>query len=344
MRVLALAHHYVPVRCAGAETMLHSMLRALAARGHQVDVSLSAQGGPPYDLDGVKVWPYMSKRDVWDHMPDADVVVSHLENSPRAASLGHWNGKVVALVNHNTFPPTKRVLIAPQGRVHLVSVNSQWMADDLREWFATQHREPPPMVVCRPLVDPAEHATTPGERVTLVNLRVDEQGPRDQHPMGKGGELFRQMAERMPDTLFLGVTGAYGKQQDMTGLGNVEVLPHLPHHEMREQVWARTRVLLVPSSYESWGRVGTEALCSGIPVIAHPTPGLRESLGEAGIFVDRADVEGWQRALQDLAEPTTYEVASKRALARAAELDPAADLARWCDAVEEVARLRGVRV
>lgn len=336
MRVLALAHRYVPVFCAGAETMLHSMLRALATRGHQVDVSLAAQTCPPYEADGVKIWPFVSKRDVFGHLPGVDVVVGHLENAPRAACLGHWNGTKVVIINHNTFQATKKVLIAPQGHVDLVSVNSEWMAEDLRAWFAARRREPPPMVVCRPLVDRAEHATTPGDRVTLVNMRVDEPGPDDAGRVGKGGAQFRRLAESMPDTLFLGVTGAYGKQQDMSGLDNVEVLPHLPHHEMRQRVWARTRVLLIPSSYESWGRVGTEALCSGIPVIAHPTPGLLESLGDAGIFVDRDDVDGWRQALEKLAEPGPYADASQRALARAAELAAGDDLARWCDAVEAV--------
>ncbi|MPZ27539.1 MAG: glycosyltransferase [Micromonosporaceae bacterium] len=340
MRVLALAVRYLPGFCAGAETMLHSMLRALAERGHQVDVSLSGQDGAPYDVDGVKVWPYVSKRDIWDHLPGADVVVSQLENSPRAASLGHWNGVPVVLVNHNSFLASKKVTVAPQGHVDLVVANSEWLAADLRDWYAGQRRQPPQIVVCRPLVDPAEHATTPGDRVTLVNLRVDEPNPDGEGAVGKGGALFRRLAERMPDIPFLGVTGAYGVQQDMSGLDNVEVLPHVPHDQMREQVWSRTRVLLVPSSYESWGRVGTEAICSGIPVVAHPTPGLRESLAAGGIFVDREDADAWAAAITDLSDPEVYASASARALARAAELDPAEDLARWCEAVEAIAGRR----
>lgn len=342
MRVLALAHRYVPVYCAGAETMLHSMLRALAARGHQVDVSLSWQTGLPYELDGVRVWPFVSKRDVFDHLPATDVVIGHLFDAPRAACLGHWNTKTAVLINHNTFQATKRAAVAAQVRVHLVVVNSQWMADDLADWHAKLGRPAPRTVICRPLVDPTEYATTPGDRVTLVNMKVDELSA-DGLTLGKGGELFRMLVERMPDTRFLGVTGAYGPQQDMSGLDNVEVLPHLPNGAMRDKVWCRTRVLLMPSSYESWGRVGTEALCSGIPVIAHPTPGLRESLGEAGIYVDRDDVDGWVRTLRNLGEPEAYEAASRRAVARSAELDPAADLARWCDAVEEVAAGAHVR-
>ncbi|WP_262928542.1 glycosyltransferase family 4 protein [Streptomyces sp. CBMA152] len=51
---------------------------------------------------------------------------------------------------------------------------------------------------------------------------------------------------------------------------------------MREHVYSRSRVILMPSLYESWGRVAVEAFASGIPVIAHTTPGLVESMGEAG--------------------------------------------------------------
>src|SRR5690606_40255665 len=87
MRVLALAHQYLPYHCAGAETMLHAMLRALVRRGHQVDLSLSQQTGQPYTVEGVRVWPHVDKRDPFRWLHQADVIVSHLENKPRAAFL-----------------------------------------------------------------------------------------------------------------------------------------------------------------------------------------------------------------------------------------------------------------
>jgi len=335
MRVVALVHHYVPVRCAGAETMLHSMLRALVARGHEVQVLLSDQDSPPYEVDGVRV---ATDAGIFDGIRHADILVSHLANTPRATHLGRWNGIPVVLVHHNTFRITKDALLAAQARVDLVAVNSHHMAEDLAEYLGNSA---PATVVVRPLVDPADYATTPGDRVTLVNMRpmdVDSAGRR----LGKGAELFWALAERMPDTSFLGVKGAYGTQM-IGDLPNVDVLDHVPAHEMRDKVFARTRVLLMPSSYESWGRVGTEALHSGIPVIAHPTPGLVENLGDAGIFVERDDVDGWCYALRALESPAAYALASRRALARAAELHPKQDLDRWCDAVERAANLIGAR-
>ncbi|MBQ1165662.1 glycosyltransferase, partial [Streptomyces sp. A73] len=73
-----------------------------------------------------------------------------------------------------------------------------------------------------------------------------------------------------------------------------------------------------------------EALASGIPVVAHPTPGLCESLGEAGVFVDRNVLDGYEAVLRKLLEdPAEYRLAAKRARARSRELDPAADLTAW---------------
>jgi hypothetical protein len=57
-------------------------------------------------------------------------------------------------------------------------------------------------------------------------------------------------------------------------------------------------------------------------------------LGEAGVFVDRNDIDGYEAVLRKLLQPAEYRLASKRAKARSAELDPAADLSAWCSAIE----------
>ncbi|MBQ1166046.1 glycosyl transferase, partial [Streptomyces sp. A73] len=70
----------------------------------------------------------------------------------------------------------------------------------------------------------------------------------------KGGHVLRALAQRIPEQQFVAVRGAYGELVDYDGLDNVEVLAQVPGEEMAERVYGRTRVLLMPSSYESWGR------------------------------------------------------------------------------------------
>lgn len=325
MRVLVMAHLFCPAHNAGAERMLLAMLRALAGRGHHIDVVLSQDHKEitaPYNLHGIRVHPRRDKHDPFRFIADADLIVTHLENTQRASILGQMYGIPVVHVCHNTFPQTSQWL--RKGGPALAVYNSRWMAGVFAGIDVRSMILPPP-------VHAADYATTPGDRVTLVNLFES-----------KGASVFWALAERLPDRRFLGVRGAYG-HQDVRDLPNVEVLPHIDGDHMAAKVYARTRVLLMPSVYESYGRVALEAACSGIPTVAHPTPGLKESLGDAGWFADRDDVDAWERALRVLLDGRRWPKASRAAKARAGRLTPEADLDRWCDTVEEVAGARPVR-
>lgn len=303
------------------------MLRALVERGHDVQVWLSRYSGDgkPYDLDGVHVVPLQARLDFATAVRTADVLVSHLENVPSTSALARGYGKPVVAICHNTHRPTFRDVAS--GGVALAVLNSQWMAREAELFYAEYPRSvrPASTLIVRPPVFADEYRTKPGRKVTLVNCNAE-----------KGGKVLEALARRMPDTEFLAVAGAYG-EQILPDLPNVEVLQQVPGSRMRDEVYAKTRVLLMPSSYESWGRAGCEALASGIPVVAHPTPGLCESLGEAGVFVDRNDLDSYEAVLRKLMQPAEYRLASKRARARSAELDPTDELAAWCDAVESLA-------
>lgn len=68
------------------------------------------------------------------------------------------------------------------------------------------------------------------------------------------------------------------------GLDNVITMPSTG--DVR-QIYAQTRVMLVPSlAYESWGRVASEAMLNGLPVLGHNVGGIPEAIGEGGIIID----------------------------------------------------------
>ncbi|MGA5035095.1 glycosyltransferase family 4 protein [Streptomyces cellulosae] len=324
---MARVHLMPPQHNAGAEHMLVSMLRPLVERGHEVSVWLSRYGKAvePYDYRGIRVVPLEARLDFPTAVRQADVLISHLECVPSTSALARGYGKPVVVLCHNTHRPTFRDMAS--GNTALAVYNSRWMQAEAELFFAEYPKSvrPGAGIIVRPPVFADEYATKPGKAITLVNCNIE-----------KGGKVLEALARRMPDQQFLAVRGAYG-EQILPDLPNVEVLDHVDGADMRERVYARTRVLLMPSSYESWGRAGVEALASGIPVVAHPTPGLCESLGEAGVFVDRSDVDGYEAVLRKLLQPAEYRLASKRAKARSAELDPSAELAAWCDAVEALA-------
>lgn len=335
LRIVARVHAMPPRHNAGAEHMLVSMLRPLVERGHDVSVWLSryAADREVYEYEGVQVVPLAARLDFADAARKAHVIVSHLENVPAASALARGFGRPFVSVVHNTHKPSFRHMAA--GGTALAVYNSDWMAREAELYFAEvpESIRPEQSLIVRPPVVAEDYRTKPGDCITLINCNED-----------KGGALLHRIAARMPDRQFLGVRGAYGVQvEPPEPLPNLTYIDHVPGTEMAAEVYARTRVLLMPSGYESWGRTGVEAMASGIPVVAHPTPGLCESLGDAGIFADRDDLDAWILTLERLLKPTEWRAASRRAKARSAALDPTADLTAWCEAIETLGgrRVRG---
>ena len=303
-RVVAKLHGYMPTLNAGAERMVHALLRALVDHGYRCEVQVdTTSASAEYSIDGVTV------RWGTGHRTDADVVLSHLGTYPDAERLARRRRVPLVHVVHNDYPATRRSV--RRRPADLTVFNSHWLADELGG----------DGLVIRPPVGSDDYRVTPGDKVTLVNLSAD-----------KGAETFWRLADLMPDVEFLGVVGGYG-DQIVHRRPNVAVHRHT--FDMRT-VYRSTKLLLMPSVRESWGRVAVEAMCSGIPVIAHPTRGLREALDGAGTFVDRDDVAGWERQIRRLLDPAEYRRAAARARRRADDLDPAADLARWCAAVDDL--------
>lgn len=303
LRVAVLAHYYLPTHRAGAEIMLHELLKPLVARGHRVEVWATdeVEGA---EVDGVTVHPGTPET------VDADVVVSHLKSVPIARKLAKKAGARFVQVAHSAAPWVARDVRAG---ADLVVANSQHVARDLRSRGD--------VLVVRPPVYAARHRTRPGRRVTLIN------------PIpAKGSGMFYELARRMPQTQFLAVEGGYQQtEQVRERLPNVRWQPHTS--DMRGRVWAHTRVLLMPSAEESYGMAAVEAAASGIPTVAADLPGLRESLGYAGAFVGPSDIDGWEAALRDLLGQG-WRLASKKALARSSEIDPRKEVDAWVQAVE----------
>lgn len=320
--VLAMVDRYPPGQNAGAEWYLHHCLRDSAGRGHRAVVATST--ARPYMFEGVEVVGHREAHGLAQH---TDVVVGHLLWTREAVTFASRNGLPLAYLSHNDHQ-VEHWQVGP-GNVTVLVSNAEWVAAREREFVQERGRwvgRPwsGPAVVVRPPVLAADYRLdrdpAAAEYVTLVNVYPE-----------KGSGVFYELARRSPPhRRFLGVEGAYG-QQARPGRADSNVAWQPQTARIRDDVYARTRVLLMPSVYESFGRVGAEAMASGIPVVAHPTPGLRESLGDAGIFVDRDDIDGWVAALDLLDDPGAYREASTAARGRSAELDAQtrADLDLW---------------
>lgn len=330
MRIFGYFHLFPPEHNAGSETTVHAALRSMIRRGHEVVVICDRSETAPYEIDGIRVIrPPRRGVQSWLEatVRNADLLVTHLDLTNQAMMLALTVKKPLAHFIHNDAQ-LKYWRVIPL-KAQLVVFNSHWIAEKKEDWTysgderAPKHLWPGPSVVVHPVVEAEHYRCERGEMITLVNPTP-----------GKGANTFKALARQMPDRQFLAVEGGYGEQiitashtdPKTRATGNIEWMAHTP--DIRN-VFRRTKVLLMPSEYESYGRVGIEAACAGIPTIAHPTAGLKEAFGDAGIFIDRNDIAAWYVEIDRLlTDELYYKKRSDVVLQLAASLDPETEFDR----------------
>ena len=142
-----------------------------------------------------------------------------------------------------------------------------------------------------------------GDCITLINANLN-----------KGVHQFLGLARALPQHKFLGILPYYGEKTVPPAPDNVE---WIPFQDDIRNILKRTRILLVPSYYESFGRVAVEAMINGIPVVyskpvtnsVYPggsTEGLHDWIQPAGIGLPRDATSEWADAVRALDDPEAY--------------------------------------
>ena len=256
LNVLIHIPQYVPCGLDGATKMIHDY----ASCSYHNCTILSDEGG--YIYEGIKV--IKEDKDYLDHYHDADVIVTHLGKTGHAINSCRKTGKPLIFISHNC----NRYGAVEAHRNIGVIYNAEWTIDKLP--YSNDH------TICHPMCHyPDLPENDDGQYVTLINCNEN-----------KGGHILKKLAQRKVKCL--GVTG-YGNQIK----GDYPLLKQDPDIY---NILRQSKVIIMPSKSESWGRVGAEAMTMGIPVIATDTPGIRECMGDAAWYVNR-DVNSYHDAI-----------------------------------------------
>lgn len=303
MRILAHVHRYPPLHNAGAEWALHHTLTWLVGRGHEVRVLTSLPATAQHDRILVTSQPGRRQTDVWYDW--ADIVVTHLDVTRFVIQhAARRRLPVVHLVHNQRQLAYHRVAAT---RRQLAVFNSAWVAD-ATAWAG------PGMILYPPVPPTPRNRPLPTDTVLFSNPTA-----------AKGAPLVWAMAERTPDLRWLVVRGAYGPQQPTPDLPNVVLVDQTPDFGA---LLRQAGLVVMPSSYESWGRVAVEAAQMGIPSVCSDMPGPTEAgvaadlLGVdadtgGGVVATDQTVEAWTRAVRRRVGDTT---AGGKARQRALEL------------------------
>ena len=322
MRVVFFAQH-MPDPC-GAFFHDVVLAQALQARGHQVFfvtvvTKFPRKGvyrGIPFafyenagaELGAADVWcsphfPFMGAvRRLNERFEKPIVVTMHfgeerkfIENCTRAGKWAEFLWFVSEHIKQNVLSTTT---LAPCF-VDTHVVRPHFVENQIKMW------EPPQ----RPT----------GDCITLINANIL-----------KGAPLFVEMAKRFPDRKFLGVRPYY-KAIPLPDVPNIE---WVDIQDDIRTIMSKTRILMVPSYYESWGRVAFEAMYNGIPVLytqpfkeeqmgykSGTTEGMRDWIQDNGIACDLKNPDDWQAAILKLDDPEVYNDYSDRAYKCTRDMD-----------------------
>lgn len=320
----------------GAETMIADLMEYLAKEGWDSSAAVINMEDQRQFVAGVDVLCSRNKNKIWDYVLDSDLILTHLGGTPRAVAMGKKMGIPVAQLIHNTNEYSMGWM---GNSCDFAIYNSDWV----RKYHNFHRDEPiikfidpmdkrtyvrkrkcfewPYMVLRPPITNDRTLGGDPDGYITLINL-VPNKGP----------DILYSLAESHPELKFMGVIGGYEEsRQVIRDLPNVLIHPHVLDIS---EIYSKTKILLVPSIYESYGRVAVEAMSYSIPVIASNTPGLQECLGPTGTFVDREDLIGWSTEIQRINH--NYDDHQSRSLNRYLDLQDqtVADLLHFKDEME----------
>lgn len=285
MKILVYPHnwfhqHEGGAGVAGGERYLERLLDHLSD-SHEIKIVCACK--EKYIHNGIECYPIGEAIELFTKHNDlaqwCDIIITQLIGSAAGYNKAIQHKKPLIFIAHNNSKQYA-VIHSPQEQCNVI-YNSYQLRDDLQKAFGHFNG-----TVLHPLL-PTVTARSTGQYITLINCNHN-----------KGGHIFAEIASRLPQYQFLGVFGGYGEQIE-AHLPNVT---YLPNGVDMERVYADTRILLVPSEFESFSQCSIEAMSYGIPVIAHPCPGVKENLSNAGIFIDRSDIDRYCQTISYIME------------------------------------------
>lgn len=277
---------YLPEWRAGAQITLHELMRHMIGRGHDCVVYKKPNEQLGY-LEQVRLTSNS------DEALDADVLIAQGPHIHKKIQLARKVRKPLIFIKH-----TIRKLKIPSDVNIVYNANATW--NMFRVIYPDNN-----CIVVHPPIDQEKYKTDSSRtHITLVNLNDN-----------KGGDILAEIAKAMPDRKFLGVRGGYGDQHNEFPK-NVELIDLL--EDMRE-AYSKTKILLIPSKAETYGRTAIEAMVCGIPSICEPLPGLIENCSSSAIYANRSNVTSYVRAIKEM--ESNYDFWSRKAFDRFNEIE-----------------------
>lgn len=286
--IVLLSDSFLPTTFAGSELSAFETIRYLRERGHTITIYVKEWEVSEYD--GFKIYKYDLNDQYCKHaIINCDLVFFQMGDDPKNLEIVKHRTKPVYVFIHlvDRYP-----WLLQQKMSFPISVvyNSHMTQDTLPTLHDNMRMIP---YVETEKFKKIRNQTIQNDVVCLINCNQN-----------KGGELFKELAYKMPDVQFMGVRGGYSNQ--VIDKNPPRNLTYIENQKDIMVVFKKIGILVMPSKNETWGRTAVEAMASGVPVIHSEAPGLVECVGGAGIMCVHDDKDAWENAIRRLISDRAY--------------------------------------
>ncbi len=344
---------YLPQAAGGVQSSTHHLARALAALGHRPSVLASLYGEGWFGLQARARLKLTGKGYATDNTQGYPVHRAWFPAREVSSLLRETRPDVAVIQCHGTVPLAQAFAAAGVPLViYLRNVEFEELGGDIRSLpdarfiansaFTAQRYADVfgiGATIMRPTIDRSLYETVAdGKFVTFINPVTP-----------KGLDKAIDIAAACPEIPFLFVESWQLSPEQRAELSlRLAAVPNVsfePRTQDMKGLFRRTRVLLAPSKWEeAWGRVASEAHCSGIPVVGSTRGGLGEAIGPGGVALDYdAPLADWVGAVRDLwSDPVHYAAASAASLAYShrPEMDSTEQFKTFISVIEDAVGLR----
>lgn len=332
MTIVGLSHGYPPVWNMGGEVSLHRTL--VAAKGKKVVLTATNKN---YTFEGINV-KKINLENVLDVNANPAPIIQQLKDLEARVVIGQNELSVpgveaanhigaISIVNVHTPPKFGRVIRKGVVYADYAIYNTHTSA---KLWG-----EPNALVIHPPINPLPANSTPTGNAYTLLSSLVN-----------KGVEVVLELARRYPDRKFIIVRspaepthGLPDIEKRVAELPNVELHPRVAPEEVYKY-FEQTRILLVPSRYETYGMSAIEAAGHGIPCVHVDTPHVREGIGDAAILVSPLSVEETAKGIEQIESNYNFYSANARIRAEWLQERQEQELKAFADFIDTVKKPR----
>lgn len=279
IKILCYLKLYALKNKSGGELYLHYLLKQIKERyNEKVEIKVLLPENEEikhFVYDGIDIYE-TNEINSLDYIKHCDVLITQLDFAPQSLEIGLKLNKKCILILHCHLSEYDKFIYNDKV---LKIINSKNIYNLIKK--ENKNREINNYFIIYPFTDFYKYnkhcmEIKDREYITLVNpQRI------------KGGDVFLQLIKKFPNKKFLLVEGGY--YPHLQELHRFKNLPncHLVKNtdNMIDDVYNKSKIVLMPSRWDTWGMVASESRAMGIPCICNKNcEGLVENMGKVNLY------------------------------------------------------------